>query len=257
MRKKFVVFVLSTVLAVPALADLGTVSVKETGIGPNLIMTIHRAGATADNKQVYVGLQNLNLKEYNSEPVPKVIVDSGLKGDFQTFCIDIWDWSSSSYNPYDVVALDKAPDPLAAPIGGMGGVKAGRLAELLNRYWPETGALTNIQAAALQAAIWEIVNEDPGEFSAYNVNTGTFSLSGGTLATDDRVKARDQANSWLQSLTGDIGQGSYLALTSPSHLLPGGTQIQDYVIRVVPVPGAFLLGFLGLGYAGMRLRKVA
>jgi hypothetical protein len=257
MRREFVVLVSSAVLAVPALADLGTVSVKETGIGPNLIMTVHRAGATADNKQVYVGLQNLNLKEYNSEPVPQIIVDSGLKGNFQTFCIDIWDWSSSSYNPYDVVALDKAPDPLAAPIGGMGVVKAGRLAELLNRYWPETGALTDIQAAALQAAIWEIVNEDAGEFSAYNVNAGTFSLSGGTLATDNRVIARGQANSWLQSLTDDIGLGSYLALTSPSHLLPGGTQIQDYVIRVVPVPGAVLLGFLGLGYAGMRLRKVA
>jgi len=35
----------------------------------------------------------------------------------------------------------------------------------------------------------------------------------------------------------------------------GTTGGSDSYVNVVPVPGAVLLGFLGLGYAGMRLRR--
>jgi hypothetical protein len=33
-------------------------------------------------------------------------------------------------------------------------------------------------------------------------------------------------------------------------------EFDNLTVGVVPVPGAVLLGFLGLGYAGMRLRKM-
>jgi hypothetical protein len=39
----------------------GTVSLQETGIGWNTIMTIHDAAAPSDNYQVYVGLQKIKL----------------------------------------------------------------------------------------------------------------------------------------------------------------------------------------------------
>jgi hypothetical protein len=46
----------------------------------------------------------------------------------------------------------------------------------------------------------------------------------------------------------------YLALSHPTGELNG--QYQDYVIRV-PVPAAVILGILGLGVVGWRLRKFA
>jgi hypothetical protein len=225
-------------------------------IGPNLIMTIHAAGATANGYQVYVGLQNIDVMQYEATPIPEVLKDGKLVGKSATFCIDIWDWSSGRYSPYDVVPLSEAPDPAAGP---MYGTRARRLAELLDEHWPQVGTLGNSTAAALQASVWEIVNEsDTLTPSQYNVDSGLFWLSGGTESTSPQVQARDQANAWLQSLSaGGSSCANYLALTSPSHYSLSGPQNQDYLVRVVPVPGAILLGMLGLGAAGMKLRRFA
>lgn len=234
-------------------ADLGTVSVKEMSIGPNLIMTIHETGATSDGYQVYVGLQNISVMPYGTTPVPQILRDNNLIGNSATFCVDIWDWSSGSYSPYDMVPLSSAPDPGAGP---MNDTRARRLAELLDEHWTQGVTLDNITAAALQASIWEIVNEsDTLTPSQYNVNSGQFWLNGGTGSASPQVQARDLANTWLQSLSAEgTSPANYLALTSPSHFNPSGRQDQDYLVRV-PVPGAVLLGFLGLSAAGLRLRR--
>ena len=56
------------------------------------------------------------------------------------------------------------------------------------------------------------------------------------------------------------GAGWYVALSNPSmsdlDWENGDRTYQDYLVRV-PVPGAVLLGILGLGAAGMKLRKSA
>ncbi len=245
-----------------AWADFGTVSLQETGVGANVIMTIHSPGpprATADGYQVYVGLQKVKLESYNEMPIPTILTQSGYSAGqtFETFCIDIWDWSTGRAGPYDIVTLSSAPDPAAGP---MNDTQARRLAQLLNERWPTVGSLQGTAAAALQAAVWEIVNE-PGTLAPaeYNVkdetNKGAFWLTGGNEAG---ATARQWANEWLWALDeSGSSYANYLALTSPSHYYPCGPQEQDYLVRVVPIPGAVLLGLLGLGAAGTKLRRFA
>lgn len=254
-RRRFLYAAILLTSCSAAWADIGTVSLQEGGVGSSLIMTIHEAGVTSNGYQVYVGLQKLNLASYGAMPIPTILTENGLVGDFQTFCIDIWDWSTGSRNPYDVVPLSNAPDPAAGP---MDDTRARRLAELLDEHWPKAGAIDNIPAAALQAAIWEIVNEpDTLAPTAYSVNDGVFWLTGGATGGAE-VQARDLADTWLQSLSADgSSYANYLGLTSPSQYTPaGGPQDQDYIVRV-PISGAVLLGMLGLGAAGLKLRRFA
>lgn len=245
MRRLVFITILCVVGGGPVLGSLGQVYVRETGIGPNLVMTIHSLdGATADNLAVYVGIQNLVVTQYG----PSWPSIPGLpKGAVPTFCIDIWDWSSGSDTLSDVVLLGEAPDKHKETDipGPMGDLKAQRLAELLNLHW--TDSLTNIQAAALQAAIWEIVNEPyPADPQGYDVTGGRFYL---TSSGTDQEAAMGLANGWLDLPNHDgVDAGNYLALTS--------RQAQDYIVRI-PLPGAVLLGTLGLAAAGLKLRRFA
>ncbi len=59
-------------------------------------------------------------------------------------------------------------------------------------------------------------------------------------------------NTWLESSRASWSGGVW----SFSSIKPQPVS-RSVLVAQVPVPGAMLLGFLGLGYAGMRLRKVA
>ena len=126
----------------------------------------------------------------------------------------------------------------------MGETKARQIAKILqtNDYHQSD------KAAAMQIAIWEILDEENVFYSqsanAWDITTGDFQLIGNaSIAT--------LANSILGGL-GDVSNvdySRYIALSSPD----GKGGYQDFV--VVPVPAAFLLGMLGLGVAGVKLRR--
>ncbi len=179
-----------------------------------------------------------------------------LVGDLDALCIDIWDNSTSSYHEYQVLPLDEAPDPGAGP---MGPVRASYLASLLNNEW-KTG-LTPIEKSALQAAVWEVVDEgrqriwpdgttssnpDPVREN-FNVSTGTFQVAGDA----DVVKI---ANEMLARIAaGGASFANYLAVSDST--VPGVLgRYQDYVVRV-PLPGSILLGAFAVSLAGRKLRK--
>ena len=88
--------------------------------------------------------------------------------------------------------------------------------------------------------------------SSYDVNAGAtqgaFYLTG-VDADGYKQDARDLANGWLRALSvGGVDFSNYLGLSNEG--------VQDYVVRV-PVPAAFVLGLLGMGAAGLKLRKRA
>jgi hypothetical protein len=217
--------IVSLLLATSAYAGLTigqTVQVKELNVTPGSNMTIFSSGAF--NMQVECGVYNIDV--------------AGAK--MPSFCIDVHDYSTGSYQPYNVVALKDAPDPAAGP---MGAAKALDLAGLLNTYW--TNGLTNPQASALQLAVWEIVDEVAG--NSYDVTTGQFYASGD-------VAIIDQANAYLAGFQTASSTAGYLALTNHATDDNPMGYYQDYVVRV-PVPGAILLGGIGVSLVGWMRRR--
>lgn len=246
---KSVVFiaVIGAFLASPALAG---VWLKQTTIDPGLLVDI---SSTGYDGLTWAGVYNLDI---TSSTV------SGLGGPTESFCIDIWDVNPSVDVEYEAVSLADAPDPGAGP---MQATKASQLAQLLDAYWNDTELDSNLKAAALQTAVWEVVDEKLTDVTGayvYDVTTGNFQVvaesSSYTLS-----QLTTAANDMLDSITSGVDYSGYLALTNDTvHNVDingdyaGLGTYQDYVVKV-PVPAAFVLGLLGLGVAGTRLRKHA
>lgn len=242
MRRLAFSAVLCSFLSMPTLAGI---YVKEVGVNPGLTLDISSSGVDG---RVWAGVYNLSILGSDAEAL-------GIKGTVQAFCIDVWDYSpADTYVSYGAVSLEQAPDPGAGP---MGLERARYLATLLNAHWSDS--LTDVQAAALQVAAWEIVDEgnvnpweeDPvpsvWDVSAYSSARGNFYVTNYQVAL--------LANTWLgevRNIGGSDYEDHYLALSSQTC----GPYYQDYAVRV-PVPGASLLGVIGMAMAGIRLRKRA
>jgi hypothetical protein len=156
----------------------------------------------------------------------------------------------------------------------MGSLRAGYLATLLNTYWDQDNwsSVTsrtfdlgggpavysaNRVAAAVQAAVWEIVDEfntdttgwtgDTVVPTGWNVKSDLFRVSGDATV-------QNLANAMLSSVVG-TGPSSFANYWGVSNSRDA-SHYQDYVVRV-PAPAAVLLGMLGLSVAGLKLRKYA
>lgn len=223
MKKVITGAILCAFVATPVMADFA-VSNPAPYVNPGTTQVIYDPAYA----NVYTGVYRVYVSGSGA---------LGLDGAWDSFCIDIWD--SGGGNAYNLVGLAQAPD---SPGGPMGDATAGKVAYLLDQYWNDTWLTTanlgnrNNNAAALQLAIWEVVAETSGTLS---LTAGTFQASNTTV--------RGYAADLLESIGSNIGSiGSYRVFSS--------TGTQDYVVRV-PVPGAVLLGMLGLGYAGIKLRR--
>lgn len=251
--------ILCTFIAAPVVADF---TVRYSGADPYLGVSVTSTGLDGT---FVTGQYKINVQGDTGDII-------GAPGVINVFCIDVWDWApTSSGITYTLMPLDQAPDAGAGPMGSM---RAGYLATLLNTYWDKDNWNSDISrtfggtvydpeevAAAAQAAVWEIVDEfnedtdgptgdpipDPIVTDTWNVETGLFYISG----NDD---VRDIANAMLSNIVG-LGPssfGDYRAVSNST----GASLYQDYVVRV-PIPGAVLLGILGMGVAGVKLRKFA
>ncbi len=244
-----VVLALLSSAAVPAMADLyGTVDVTYQDYSPQTNVVIYTYTAPINT---VAGTAQLDLANVTGVPVSW---EPFLTGSIEAFCIDVADTTSNVGDTinYDVVSLESAPDAWAGP---MGETRARYLAELLDENW--TDNMSAVQAAALQLAVWEVVDEsrvttdDPKTAATgLDIDDGKFYAE----ATSDILTA---AQLMLDNIDGGANySGKYAALTNDEiqQSKDFGGQYQDWVVRV-PVPAAVWLGMLGLSAAGLKLRR--
>jgi hypothetical protein len=189
--------------------------------------------------------------------------EDGDSTSFQTFCVEVAEYVSQPMDLY--VSNQNAAGSGFGSHAYEGGAGAGddldpQTAYLYTQF--ATGALSSYAytgtvdvtvdsttyaldradtAAALQRVIWAIEGEGGSTFSS------------GFMGVSLDAGQQSLAQAWLTEATnanwGDIGNVRVLQAYTTE-----GIVAQDQ-LYLVPVPAAVLLGFLGLGAAGLKLRK--
>jgi len=274
MKKAICILILSAFLGSPLMADYGDVKVEYSTVAPGLWLQIDASkfGSTVSARAGIYQLTLTDLSVSPSSPYPEATLSQYFANPVSSFCVDIWDTvPSPDAQWYDIMPLAEVPDPMSSGSAGMGPLRASYVTQLLNTYWdldnwadPATLQFdvqtADEMAASVQAAIWEIVDEydrlqttpPPGGWD-WDVTRGVFQVHGFDASTNRVVSAANQILNSLDSLV-PVYPYSYVGLSNPIKM--DNLEYQDYIVRV-PVPAAVLLGFLGLGAAGLKLRKFA
>ena len=200
-----------------------SVMVSENGVGANETVWIS-SSKLGSNLHVYAGVLNLSVDG---------VATSG-------FCIDPWHWSSGSALSYNLESLDNAPKSANNTTPNpMGASTALQIEQLWQQYY--TPGISNVNAAALQIKIWELVD--------LAVDNGTFSL----IAVDGASSAA--VYTAIDGMTAFLSQNPTATAANLVAVTGAG---QDYVIPSVPDSGAtvILLGvaLLGVGLAQAKFR---
>jgi len=187
----------------------------------------------------------LNNRAYSPLPTQTRDITTtaiAASGSFQSFCVERDEYVSipQTYQ-YTVDTFARKggqgggnPDPLSAETAWLYTQFAkGTLANY--NYGP--GSARQSSADALQNAIWALENEN---WSGADVRTGTWIAAAQAAAADPSV--------WGNT----IGSVRVLNLYHASAI----TECQSQ-LYLVPLPGTILLGLLGMGFAGTKLRKLA
>jgi hypothetical protein len=175
----------------------------------------------------------------------------GLSDDvFYAFCLEPNEFLLDP-ETYNVVDLANAP---VSGVSGAMGSRADDMRLLLGNVYPDFSvAISNQKATALQIAIWEIANETN---TVYDVEA-TSNDRGVFYVNNYDLTARKDAQKWLDAINDGTFTGAALTnLVGLVAINSDGTNRQDFVAQVVPIPAAaWLFGSALIGAVGLGRRK--
>jgi hypothetical protein len=220
---------LSVCASVAGLASARPIAVdfRGTALGKSASVSFYSGDSAAfTSRNLFVG-----------QLVHRLGSGAGAK-DFITYCIDLT--QTAGDGTFNLVGLREAPvtTPVPSDKWEIGEDQADALNALYNAHFASVD--TNAEAAAFQAAVWEIV------FDWASVDNNTFALNGGTVRVHNNISATT-FNTFVNAARARGDTTSVLgALTSEGR--------QDQLV-VIPLPTAGLMATAGMLALGARRRR--
>ena len=192
------------------------------GLGLSAKVKIHAPGTLADNRHVKVGQMKLNYQKTN----------------YLGYCVDLNHYAGSCYvSERPVESLNNGN--LVAYLFETYSETVLPLPVSLHDKLPKKSVVGNIQAAALQCAIWEVINETSADFS----------LSHGDFGISQNYVVRTMGNHMLDSMSNTYNPENVL-------LVLHNDCKQDMLIGTnVPVPEPVTASVLMVGGILLLVRR--
>ena len=242
MAYKRILTAIGAVTVAAAIPAAASASVTITGIAGNpgfltgkVVYTPGGIGGNASRTSQDLHIGRLRLSGTDNTTMQAVV--------FDTYCIDIFNYIQGG--TFDIQAFSLS-DPL----------KENQVKRLLSGTASYIGNAVGSTAkknvsAAIQMAVWEIVNESGA--SGYSLGGGLFQIGASTGSVNPTARA--MAQGYLDSLAGFSATGthSYRMLTA---INPINNQRQVFLAAAgVPEPSAWALLILGFGLVGGAMRS--
>lgn len=222
---------------ISASASAAIVDLRETGLGNGMGSGGLVLPVTSGTQSYWAGLQILTLNNSQS---------------LLAFCVDPWEWSSGANQSYSTNNLNTI----------FGEPKADFIRELYSEAYSGTlltGSQGNLNAAAFQLALWEIIADDNPAMNGLQFNLDSGLVRKVSTTNASLVTA---TTALLNRMDGVYGSENYAfnLYVSGKSLGQGPTGgYQDFlVVNKIPEPGAFslMLGALGgMGLLALRRRQ--
>jgi len=251
--KRSILFVLvCTFIAVPSMADYyaGTANVGTT---PGY--------STVPGGEFTISNTSLNISAYAG------VATLGANS-FQSFCLELGEYTS---NPSDVVVSTTFINEGTGVVTGAGSHAVEGGMGIGNNLNAETAFLYTMFATGQLGYInlggynYDYTAGDGRRASAGSLQNAIWAIESPVYTTADVVALAWKTAAEAAVAVGGVWEGKGIGDVRVLNMYIGGTygpatgtgELAQDMMYLVPVPGAVLLGMLGLGYASMKLRKRA